>query len=143
MIYLYDIWVNWFANEEDGCNVCHYHEWRKDDDIKLLDTTPLIYVTESLFSHVENSLMHLPEALLERIYNKSQYRKGQKVLKIDYAAVITDGRGVLAFDTKGYEFPIEKSRLIPRQESYVFRMIEGKVLNHLDLMKILSLIRQI
>ncbi|HEX6923002.1 MAG TPA: DUF3603 domain-containing protein, partial [Bacillales bacterium] len=31
MQYLGDVWVNWFEGEENGYNVCDFHEWRKDD----------------------------------------------------------------------------------------------------------------
>lgn len=40
MLFLHDVWVNWFEGEENGYNVCHFHEWRKEDTVELLDQTP-------------------------------------------------------------------------------------------------------
>jgi hypothetical protein len=34
MLFLHDVWVNWFEGEENGYNVCHFHEWRKDDSVE-------------------------------------------------------------------------------------------------------------
>ena len=35
MLFLHDVWVNWFEGEENGYNVCHFHEWRKEDTVEL------------------------------------------------------------------------------------------------------------
>src|SRR5699024_11295420 len=78
MHYLYDIWVNWFEGEEKGYNVHHYHEWRKDDSIEMLDQIPVLYITSSLFHYIENSLQPLPKSLLQSIYKKSYVRKGYR-----------------------------------------------------------------
>ncbi|MCT4572190.1 DUF3603 domain-containing protein, partial [Bacillus thuringiensis] len=48
MLYLHDVWVNWFEGEENGYNVCHFYEWRKDDTIELLDQVPLLKVDATL-----------------------------------------------------------------------------------------------
>src|SRR5699024_11394446 len=50
-------------------------------------------------------------------------RKRQTKEVIDFAAVITDGHEIMAFDTLGYEIPVRKSRLIPRQEQRVLQML--------------------
>ena len=45
MLYLHDVWVNWFEGEENGYNVCHFHEWRRGEDvIELLDQVPLLLI---------------------------------------------------------------------------------------------------
>src|SRR5690625_4644551 len=124
MLYLHDVWVNWFEGEENGYSVCPFHEWRKDDKIELLDQVPLLYITEELYAYIENDLQDLPQSMLDRIYRRAYLRKGQKRIAMDYACVITDGAGILTFDTIGYEIPIRKSRLIPRQEQVVYDMIK-------------------
>lgn len=121
MIYLHDVWVNWFEGEENSYNICYYHEWRKSDPIKLIDQMPLLYIGSQLYHYIANDLHELPEKLLDRIYQKS-FRRERHIRKpIDFAAVITDGKDMMAFDTIGYELPIRKSRLIPRQEQIVFQ----------------------
>jgi len=122
MLYLHDIWVNWFDGEECGYNVCEFHEWRKSDRVELLDQVPIILIEKALYHWIENSLDELPGQLLEDIYQQAFIRKGNERSPIEYAAVLTDGYGVLAIDTIGYTVPIRKSRLIPRHEQQVFEL---------------------
>ncbi|RDI47773.1 YjbA family protein [Falsibacillus pallidus] len=124
MLYLHDVWVNWFEGEENGYNVCHFHEWRKDDVIELLDQVPLLKVDSLLFHYIENDLSELPKALLDEVYHKAYLRKNHERTQLEYCFVATDGTGILAVDTIGYNIPIRKSRLIPRQEQLVYEMTE-------------------
>ncbi|MBY7143107.1 YjbA family protein [Virgibacillus sp. NKC19-3] len=126
MLYLHDVWVNWFEGEENGYSVCYFHEWRKDDKIELLDQVPLLYITDDLYNYIENDMNELPIVLLDTIYKRAYSRKGQDRTVLEYACIITDGKEILALDTIGYQIPIRKSRLIPRQEQLVFDMIENK-----------------
>ena len=71
MMYLHDVWVNWFEGEENGYNVCHFHEWRKDDSVELLDQVPLLKINPLLYSYIENDLSELPQQLLEDVYQKA------------------------------------------------------------------------
>jgi hypothetical protein len=120
VIYLYDVWVNWFEGEEQGYNVCQYHEWRKSDQIEVLEQVPVLYITESLFDYIENSLYDLPQELLDMIEKRTYKRKGHQREVVDFACIVSDGRGIIAMDTSGYQIPIRKSRLIPRQEQQVY-----------------------
>ncbi|MFS0644559.1 YjbA family protein [Siminovitchia sp. 179-K 8D1 HS] len=124
MLYLHDVWVNWFEGEENGYNVCHFHEWRRGEDvIELLDQVPLLYIEPLLFNHIENDMADLPQELLNDIYKKAYLRKNHERIVLDYCFVVTDGQGILAVDTVGYSIPLRKSRLIPRQEQLVYEMI--------------------
>ncbi|WP_106498016.1 YjbA family protein [Lentibacillus sp. Marseille-P4043] len=125
MLYLHDVWVNWFEGEENGYNVCYFHEWRKEDGIELLDQVPLLYINETLYDYIENDMHDLPKPMLDCIYKRAYIRKGQERTVLDYACIVTDGSDVIALDTIGYQIPIRKSRLIPRQEQLVFDMIEN------------------
>lgn len=126
MLYLHDVWVNWFEGEENGYNVCHFHEWRKEDAVELLDQTPLIKVESTLFNYIENDLMELPQELLNEVHKKSFIRKNHERVQLEHCFVVTDGVGILAVDTLGYHIPIRKSRLIPRQEQIVYDMVADK-----------------
>lgn len=125
MLYLHDVWVNWFEGEENGYNVCHFHEWRKDDGVELLDQAPLLKVEPILFNYIENDLSELPQQLLDDIFQKAYLRKNHERVQLDYCFIVTDGVGILAVDTIGYSIPIRKSRLIPRQEQLVYEMISN------------------
>ena len=119
MLVLNDVWVNWFEGEDKGYNVCPFFEWRKRDKIELLDTIPLLYIEKELYQYIENDLDDLPERLLMKIHNRA-IKNGRA---IEYAAVVTNGEGIIAFDTMGYRIPLKKSRLIPRHERRVYQMI--------------------
>lgn len=124
MIYLHDVWVNWFEGEENGYNVCHFHEWRKDDRVELLDQVPILKLHPVLYHYIENDLSELPQQLLDDIYQKAFLRKNHERIQLDYCFVATDGAGIIAVDTIGYNIPIRKSRIIPRQEQLAYEMIE-------------------
>lgn len=126
MLYLHDVWVNWFEGEENGYNICHFHEWRKDDSVELLDQVPLLKVPSTLFHYIENDLSELPQQLLHDVYQKAYIRKNHERIQLEYCFVVTDGNGILAIDTMGYHIPIRKSRIIPRQEQLVYEMIENQ-----------------
>ncbi|UOE56778.1 YjbA family protein [Cytobacillus oceanisediminis] len=125
MLYLHDVWVNWFEGEENGYNVCHFHEWRKDDGVELLDQVPLLKLDPVLFNYIENDLSELPQQLLDDIYQKAYLRKNHERIQLEYCFVVSDGTGILAVDTIGYNIPIRKSRLIPRQEQLAYEMLEN------------------
>ncbi|AIF42769.1 YjbA family protein [Virgibacillus sp. SK37] len=125
MLYLHDVWVNWFEGEENGYNVCYFHEWRKEDKIELLDQVPLLYITENLYNYIENDMHELPKPMLDVIYKRAYSRKGQERTVMEYAAIITDGNDIMVIDTIGYQIPVRKSRLIPRQEQLVYDMIQN------------------
>lgn len=120
-----DVWVNWFEGEENGYNVCDFHEWRKHDFIELLDQVPLIKVETSFFLYIENDLRDLPPQLLEDVRNQSYIRKNNQRDAIEYCFILTDGGRHLVVDTLGYTIPIRKSRLIPRQEQLVVDKVQA------------------
>ena len=130
MLYLHDVWVNWFEGEEKGYNICHFHEWRKDDGVELLDQVPLLKIDHLLFDYIENQLSDLPRQMLDDIYQKAYLRKNHERIQLDYCLVVSDGTGILAIDTIGYTIPIRKSRLIPRQEQLVYEMLENQEVQH-------------
>ncbi|WP_053220366.1 YjbA family protein [Virgibacillus senegalensis] len=125
MLYLHDVWVNWFEGEENGYNVCAFHEWRKEDGIELLDQVPVLYIDDMLYHYIENDLQDLPKSMLEAVYQRAYLRKNQERIPLEYACVITNGQSILAIDTMGYHLPVRKSRLIPRQERLVYDLIDG------------------
>lgn len=124
MLFLHDVWVNWFEGEENGYNVCHFHEWRKEDSVELLDQVPLLKVQSPLFDYIENDLSEPPKTPLETVFEKSYIRKNHERRKLEYCFVVTDGIRIIAVDTIGYSIPVRKSRLIPRQEQLVYEMVK-------------------
>jgi len=125
MLYIHDVWVNWFDSAVKGYEVPEFEAWKRDDTVELLDQSPLLYLTEEMFDYIENSLNTLPADLLEAIHNKGYMRKNHERQQIDYMAVITDGYRVLIFDTDGTDYPVKKSRPITRQHQLALEMVEG------------------
>lgn len=121
--YLHDVWVNWFEQAKDGRDVYHYHEWHKSDTFEVLEQVPLLFVSDTLYSYIENELSPLPNELIERVEQQTFIRKGYRRIRIDYVGVISDGRDILAFHTDGGMIPQKKSRLIPRQEQDVYKKL--------------------
>jgi len=123
---MYDVWVNWFEKAEEGYEICPFHEWRKSDQIELLEQVPILYITEALYDYIENSMGELPSELLEKIHKRTFISKGPMRERIEYAAIITDGRGIMLFHTMGNKVPTRKSRMIPRQEGQVYDICKGR-----------------
>ncbi|WNF35751.1 DUF3603 family protein [Bacillaceae bacterium IKA-2] len=122
MVHIRDVWINWFEGEENGYNICHFFEWRKDDKIELLDQVVIIKMTTKLLDYIENNLAELPEQLRKDVYQQSFQRKNNQRIELDYCFIATDGQKVLAVDTLGYHSPIRKSRLMSRQEEIVLEL---------------------
>lgn len=133
MLYLHDIWVNWFEGEENGYGVCYFHEWRKTDQIEIVDQAPLLYVNNEIYHYIENDMNELPSKMLDMVYKRAYIRIDQKRVALDYAFILTNGIDIIAIDTIGYQIPLRKSRLIPRQEQLVYQLIKGKKKIHFPL----------
>jgi len=123
-MYAYDMWVNWVDGMCKGYNVPEYHEWDKSDEVELMVQLPILHVTPELFEHIENGFDPLPKEMLTEIYRKSARASDGEEVRVDYAAVITDGERFLAFDTDGEDVPNYKSRLMPKQEREVDSRIQ-------------------
>lgn len=132
MQYMGDVWVNWFEGEENGYNVCAFHEWRKDDFIELLDQVPILKMKTVLFDVIENDLVELPAALLQDVHNKTTIRKDNQRQVIEYGFVATDGEKIIVVDTLGYRIPVRKSRLVPRQEQSLFEKVKNEPVRDYD-----------
>ncbi|MBU8906926.1 YjbA family protein [Desertibacillus haloalkaliphilus] len=126
MVHIRDVWINWFEGEENGYNVCEFHEWRSEDRIEVLDQAAVVKVTDALYDYIENNICDLPEQLLNDVYRKSYLRKNMSRIELDYCFIATNGEGIIAVDTLGYKTPIRKSRLTPRQEQIVFELLENE-----------------
>ncbi|KON87425.1 hypothetical protein AF332_11705 [Sporosarcina globispora] len=124
MKYMHDVWVNFFEREENGYNVCEFHEWKKDDSVELMDQIPLLRVDSELYNYLLNSLQQIPQEILNLVRNKSYLRKNHERVRVEYGFIITDGFDVLAIETEGYDFPLKKSKLIPRQSRLALELAE-------------------
>lgn len=122
MLYLHDVWVNWFENVENSFDVPHYHEWRKTDQMRLLDQVPVIIVRKELMEYVSDSLNPIPEDLLKKIQGKAFIRRGSRRDRLNHCFILTDGKSVIAVDTDNTNIPLNKSRILPQHTLIAFEM---------------------
>ena len=94
MVMMRDVWVNWFEGEENGDNVCPFHEWRSEDRIEVLDQVKLLKVDEKLMDYIEDQLLDLPTELLKEVFQKSYLRKNMSRIQLDYCFIATDGKKI-------------------------------------------------
>jgi hypothetical protein len=121
---LRDVWVNWFEGEEFGYNVYEFHEWRKTDEIELMDQMPVLKVSAEMFDYLENGLEKLPSDLLALVKDKSTIRRNNKRKTVEYAFVAVHKNQTIVIDTSGYDIPIKKSRMINRQNDLALEIVE-------------------
>lgn len=133
MVMMRDVWVNWFEGEENGYNVCPFHEWRSEDRVEVLDQVKLVRGTPELMDFIEDQLLDLPQNLLNTVYQKSYLRKNMSRIQLDYCFIMTDGERIIAVDTMGYKTPVRKSRLTPRQEQLVYEALVDQELESFEL----------
>jgi hypothetical protein len=125
MLYLHDVWVNWFEGAIKSYEVPEFHEWRKNDPINLLDQLPFFLVKEGFFDYVQDGINPLSTDLVETIRGNGYIRRNNKRIAINVFA-ITDGERVLAVDLLDSNTPQKKSRLIPRQEEELLKKVKGE-----------------
>ncbi|QKS71774.1 DUF3603 family protein [Paenalkalicoccus suaedae] len=126
MQHMRDVWVNWCEGEEKSYNICEFFEWKKSDRMEMIDQLAVVKVSEPLLVAIECSLIELPQQLLQTVYRQSYNRVRQERHVMDYGFIATNGERGIAVDTIGYETPIRKSRLIPRQEEQVCALVKHK-----------------
>ncbi|SER94786.1 DUF3603 family protein [Salipaludibacillus aurantiacus] len=124
MLHMRDVWVNWFEGEENSYNVCEFFEWKKSDRIELLDQVAVVRITDTLLDYIENTLQELPEELLADVYKQSFIRQKNERSALEYCFIATNGTRALIVDTLGYHTPIRKSRMVPRQEEQLRKLVE-------------------
>ncbi|QQO41164.1 hypothetical protein 015DV002_210 [Bacillus phage 015DV002] len=130
-MYVHDVWVNWFYGSFKSFEIPEFHEWWSSDDVEIIDTMPVVYTTKDTFDFVQDGMSELPIEVLDLV-RKRAIKRGEGGAKegIEYAMIITDGTRSLAIDTEGTAVPQRKSKLIPRQDKLLTKLIEDK---HVDL----------
>lgn len=130
-VYGYDIWVNWSDGSNQGFEIPQYFEWRREDNVDLMEQMPILKISKAFFNYIENECEALPEEMLTSVYRKSAKVVKNKRKKVDYAMIVTDGEQVLAIDTEGKDndSPNLKSRVTPKQEAFIIDVVEDMYTN--------------
>jgi hypothetical protein len=125
MLILHDIWVNW-AESSRAYSIPEYHEWKKDDEVELIDTIPMIIVEPELFNILEDDYLDIPAALLKEVHRvaKKVNKETNRKKLVDYCFIATDMQRIIAIDTEGDTKPNLKSRLAPRNEAFALEIAQ-------------------
>lgn len=123
-----NIWVNWSDGNDKRTKIPEYFEWEQSDDIESFKEMPAVKIEDELLSFIELECEELPKRLLDLIdgLSRTVNPATNRVRKVNYAAVLTNGKRTLAIYTEGTTRPTLKSRLIPKQERRVLDMVKGK-----------------
>lgn len=93
MNYYYDIILNW--NEEE---IYNFFEWNDTDSLELIKRIPLIKVKHKTFLDFIDSKVKVETSFLDSIYNKTLISSKKEMKKLEYAALFTDGKSVIAIE---------------------------------------------
>jgi hypothetical protein len=140
MLYLHDAWANWF--EEENFNlVPDFHEWNKDDELELMDQTPIIKVNKEMFNYIAYGKNTLKE-IAENIEGKSYARINHERVKVEHCFVATDGERTVMVRLNSNKQVEAKSHLIPRTyqlaielmkiRKYNYELLESYDISHYD-----------
>lgn len=122
MLFLHDAWVN-AVTEDNWYIVPEYHEWAKEDNVELVDQTPVIKVDKDTFNYLAFGFNESKE-LANEVEGRTFYRKNSDRIKTDYCSIITDGNRVLFVRLDEDKMVMLKSKLIPRQHQLVIEMVQ-------------------
>lgn len=126
MFLLRDVWVNFMHGAIKGYEVPLFHEWRRDDEIKLYDQIPFLKVKKGFFDYLEDGINKIPDKLLDIVNGKAFERKNNENFEVDCFGV-TDGDRILVVEHGPSGTTVKKSRLIIRQEREVLERTEHMV----------------
>lgn len=130
MRYLHDIWFN-AVNNDNPYLIHHYHEWYKDDEVRLMDQTVVLKVNENLQNYLEFGLRKIPKDMLNVVLNKSYERTNNKRLQIKYGFIVSDGNRVMMIIADKDGRVENKSRLIPRQHLLVLELLSDDDIDYI------------
>lgn len=125
MIYVYDIILNW----TDDDKVYEFFEWELNDDIEHIKRIPLFKIESNLFNELLNYDFIVDSTFLNKIYNLTEKYINEKVEKITYASIFTDGIRCLAFEFDEEGKSIYRSKMLLDEEQDV-SILSNKLFNY-------------
>jgi hypothetical protein len=121
MLFLHDCWVNLVSEDNLYC-VPDFHEWRKEENVELVDRTPVIKVDKNTFNYIAFGSNELVEFANE-VEGETFFRKNHERIRTDYCFIASDSERVLFVRLDQDKKVIFKSKLIPRQYQLVIEMM--------------------
>ena len=120
MNYYYDIILNW---KED--RAYDFYEWNDYDYLELIKKIPLIKIKHKTFLDFVTNNIKVEESFLEMIKDKTLISDKKNFKKIEYAALFTDTKNVIAIEFNKEGLSIARSNLLVDDELNVLELIYG------------------
>lgn len=112
MNYIYDILLNF------NPKLYEIYEWEKKDNITHIRKIPLFKITSVDLYNILNNKVEIDIDFLTNLYKKTECFAKNKVLYINYAFLLTDGKEVVAIKSNGKNI-IGYSKLLYEEEAEV------------------------
>ena len=122
MIYIYDILLNWNAENE----MYDFYDWELSDNIEHIKKIPLFLIETTTLIDICNSVFKVDRDFLARIKNLTERYRNKRIEKIGYGTVFTDGKAAVAVEFNSIGLVIHKSHLLLDEEDEVIS-ISGKI----------------
>lgn len=125
MIYVYDIILNW--TDED--KVYEFFEWELNDEIEHIKRIPLFKIDIMSFDSLLHYEVKVDNDFMNKIYNLTEIYGSDKIQKINYATLFTDGTRAMAIEFDESGTAIYRSKLLLDEEQDVI-ILSSKLLEY-------------
>lgn len=116
MIFIYDILLNWCCNDT---KLYEFFEWEKDDKFTHIKRIPLFKVKKEVLNDFIYNNVTMNKDFINKFYNLTETYNSNKVEKIPYAFLLTDGLSVIGVESDKEGNIKKKSRLIIDEEEEI------------------------
>ncbi len=120
MNYYYDIILNW--NEDRAYD---FFEWNDTDSLELIKKIPLIKVKHKVFLDLMTNNIKIDQEFLKELEGKTLISAKKDLQKIDYVALFTDTKNVIAIEFNQEGISISRSKLLIEDELNVLEVLYG------------------
>ena len=114
MIFIYDIILNWFKD-----TVYDFFEWESKDKIEHIKRIPLFKVKKNIINDIIYNDIKIDCEFNNKIFNMTEMYLSNRVTKVPYAFLITDGITILALKTDKFGNVKYKSKLLIDEEEEI------------------------
>src|SRR5699024_3721731 len=95
MMYMYNVWVNWWPHHDLEPSILEYYEWKKTDRIEKLERVPVVYVSKQLLSYLSQYDAIMPKKIAKTIYNRTFVMKDNQRIVYPYACIVSNKKVAL------------------------------------------------
>ena len=114
MMFIYDIILNWCKD-----TVYDFFEWDSKDKLEHIKRIPLFRVDKDIIKDILYNEIKIDQEFNSNTFNMTESYSLNKVIKVPYAYLITDGITILALKTDKYGNVKYKSKLLLEEEEEI------------------------